>query len=324
LSVPIIILGGRDRGKSALPDEGRDKHKLTGYKGVDIHFQGRPLVENLLERLVAAGGFAPIYLAGPARIYRPFADQVAVIDTDGTFGQNLETSIEHVRKVHGDAPIAFITCDVLPEVSTLAGAYASYVAARPCDVWYPMIRIPADRSRLGASAWKPTYKLITRKGEPPVEVLPGHLIVVDPTALRLAFLYNLLEIAYRTRNRSIHYRLVMGVGGVLARLVYQDLKHVLTLRVPDLTWSVLRAVIPGADALNRGTLTLDRGERAFRTVFVKARHRRNHPSRRAMLPIMDGLSLALDIDTEEEARAMGGDVRPAAGDAGDAGDVNHG
>jgi len=40
-----------------------------------------------------------------------------------------------------------------------------------------------------------------------------------------------------------------------------------------------------------------------------------------VLPIMDGLSLALDIDTEEEARAMGGDVQP--GGEGEPGGVDH-
>ena len=35
---------------------------------------------------------------------------------------------------------------------------------------------------------------------------------------------------------------------------------------------------------------------------------RRHPERHVRLPIVEGLSLALDIDTVEEARAAGGDV----------------
>jgi hypothetical protein len=94
----------------------------------------------------------------------------------------------------------------------------------------------------------------------------------------------------------------------MARLLYQDLLHLVALRVPNVTWTVVSAAVPGAGALKRGTLTRAKMENALRSIFVKERHRRAHPRRRFLLPIVEGLSLALDIDTEEEARAMGGDV----------------
>ena len=43
-------------------------------------------------------------------------------------------------------------------------------------------------------------------------------------------------------------------------------------------------------------------------LFVKSRYLRRNPGRRVTCPIVEGLSLALDIDTEEEARQFGGDV----------------
>ena len=75
-----------------------------------------------------------------------------------------------------------------------------------------------------------------------------------------------------------------------------------------LTWSVLRVGIAAARELRDGTITRERLEQALRTIFVKSRHRRKFPGRRVQLPIVEALSLALDIDTEEEARAAGGNI----------------
>ena len=40
-------------------------------------------------------------------------------------------------------------------------------------------------------------------------------------------------------------------------------------------------------------------------IFIKTRHRKKHPNRGVSMPQMHALSLAEDIDTEEEARARG-------------------
>ena len=50
-TLPMIILGGRDRGTTVLPEEGRNKHLLRGYKAVDLEIGGRPLILILIERL---------------------------------------------------------------------------------------------------------------------------------------------------------------------------------------------------------------------------------------------------------------------------------
>jgi hypothetical protein len=66
--------------------------------------------------------------------------------------------------------------------------------------------------------------------------------------------------------------------------------------------------ISGARELKKGRLTRLQLERSTRKIFVTSRHRKRYPDRRVLLPIVEGLSLALDIDTEEEARAAGGNV----------------
>jgi hypothetical protein len=272
-------------------------------------------VDGLLDRLAGCERLGPVYIAGPVSVYGHLADRAELIDTDGSFGENIRAAIEALRQKHPGSPIAFITCDVVPDKEVLDTVMDQYAAHRPCDLWHPFIRIPDDPARLGAFGWKPSYRVVLREGEPPVNVLPGHLIVIDPEALRLEFLYQLLQLAYRTRNRSIEYRIAVTLSRVLARLLYEDLLHLFTLRAPNLTWGILRATLPTSRALKKGTLTLDRAESSLRVIFVKASHRRRHPDRRTLLPIVEGLSLAMDIDTEEEARAMGGDV--SGGRAGD-------
>jgi len=304
--IPIVILAGSDRRPGDLPSTVRDKHPLSGYKAVDVHIGGRTLIEVLIERLERCDRFHPIYVAGPAALLGPALGQGKLIDCDGTFGENLQVSIETVHAEHPDRPMAFITCDVLPEVETLSTLLEDYDSETPCDMWFPMIYAPEDRGSLGESAWKPAYHIVPNEGQPAVGILPGHLVLADPAALRLKFMYRLAQLAYRTRNRPIDYRRGVMVRGVVLELLYQDLWHLLTLRAPTLTWTVLSVGISAARELREGRITRARLAYALRQILVTSRHRRRHPERRVRLPIVEGLSLALDIDTEEEARAAGG------------------
>jgi hypothetical protein len=43
----------------------------------------------------------------------------------------------------------------------------------------------------------------------------------------------------------------------------------------------------------------------MRRVFVKRAHRLRHPDRRVRMPFLRAMSIARDIDTVEEARALG-------------------
>ena len=55
--------------------------------------------------------------------------------------------------------------------------------------------------------------------------------------------------------------------------------------------------------LATGTMPVGDLERRVGRILLKARFRARHPERGVRLPILDALSLAEDIDTEEEARA---------------------
>jgi hypothetical protein len=307
-SIPIVILAGSDARPAELPEEGRDRHPLTGYKGATVRIGDRSLVEVVIERLEACDRFGPIYVAGPGRAYEDIRQRARLIEADGTLGDNIRDSIEVVRREHPGRALAFITCDIVPDPQSLEALLEDYDRHAPADLWFPLVHAPENPGELGASDWKPAYRIVPREGLRAVEILPGHLAIYDPEALRLKFLYRLIQLGYRTRNRSINYRRGVMVRGLVLELLFQDLMHVLTLRAPTLTWSVLRVGIAAARQLRDGTITRERLEHALRTIFVKSRHRRRYPGRRVQLPIVEALSLALDIDTEEEARAAGGDV----------------
>lgn len=310
-SIPIVVLAGSDRRASAMPPGTEDLHQLTGYKGMDIRLGGRPLIEVVVERLERSGCFAAIYVAGPARVYRSARRSARLIDTDGGFGDNIRAAIEAVRHRHPGSPIAFITCDVILDPAELRKLWSIYLGDAPCNLWFPMVHI--EREQLGASAWKPTYRMKSDESSEARDTLGGHLLVADPAALRLDLLYRVFGLAYSTRNRSLDRRRSVIVRTVLGELLREDLRRLLALRWPGMTWTTLRAGVTGVRRLRNGTLSVQRLAGLLADIFVRGELRHASPNGGVVTRIVDDLALALDIDTEEEARAHGGDVAGAQG-----------
>ena len=302
--IPLIILGGSDREPAALPPQGRDLHPLSGCKGIDVRLGGRCLIEHLVDRMRRTGVFDPIWVAGPAAAYRRAAASVEVIDTDRGFGENIRTGLETVMRACPGTVVGFTTCDILPDPVELDALLDDYHRGAPSDLWFPLI-LADEGEELGASGWKPRYRIAPAAGEPPAVVLPGHLTIVDPASLRLSMLYRLFELGYRTRNRPIRYRRSYMLRHVLWTLVRQDLFHLLALRLPTVTWDCVRSGLAAAAGLRSGAITRPELESHMRRVFVKRAHRKNHPERRVRMPFLRAMSIARDIDTVEEARALG-------------------
>ena len=303
MPLPLLVLGGGDRQPHRMPPRGRDKHPLTGCKGADVRIGDRRLIEVVLERFAGFSEFlGPIYVAGPAAVYQAVPPAV-LIDTDADFGHNLQAGIERLRRDHPGSPIAVTTCDVLPEAADLRGMLEHYRANAPCDMWFPVVGLPADEHALGESAWKPRYRVARSSGEP-VRVLPGHLLIFDPEAMRLAFLYRLLQLAYESRNRSVRYRRWYMTRRVAGAILVHDWHELVHGRLPTLAIDVLFA-LRAARRLDRGFLREQDVERALRRLFLHRSYRVAHPERRTLVPILQGLSLARDIDTVEEAAALG-------------------
>lgn len=304
--IPLTILGGSDRRASRLPPSGRDQQPLTGCKGVDLRIDGRPLAAIIAERFTATGMFGPIYVAGPRKAYRDIEHVEALFDTDSGFGGNIQAGIVGMRKRHPEGVLAMTTCDLLPKVAEVKLAAEEFWDHAPSDLWFPMISAPDDEA-LGSSAWKPRYRIPNPKGDSaaPIPVLPGHLAIFDPEAMRLRFLFRLLDITYQSRNRPVLYRRSYAVRQMLFSILYRDLMNLFSLRLPTLAWDTLAHAPRAALKLSEGRLTRPELEDALRRIFVRRKHRKAHPDRKTRMPILNAMSLARDIDTLEEAIALG-------------------
>ncbi|MCB1036157.1 MAG: nucleotidyltransferase family protein [Acidobacteria bacterium] len=304
LTLPLVILGGRDRRGSELPEEGHDKHPIHGYKAVDLRIGGRPLISLLLERLRACGCFDPILLAGPERVYRPVCPDLPMVDTDGSFGQNIRAAFEALEGISHVGHVAFTTCDVLPEPKELRALLADFETHRDLDFWMPQIRVPRGPEALGESGWKPRYRLVPEGETEAVDSLPGHLIVVDPKAVRSNLLFRLFDLSYQTRNRPVAYRRAVIARHVMLNLVLADLRLLARLELPTATWDIVLNGLAIARGLRAGTMTAEELAHRVRKVYIRRSHRRRHPERKGRMPVLAGLSLAKDVDTEEEAREL--------------------
>ena len=303
-SVPLIVLGGSDRRPAYMPPGGRSKHPLAGIKGVNVKIGGRPLIEVVIERIRKAGAFDPIYVAGPGHAYRSLEDGVS-IDTDGGFGRNIQVGVETARRLHGDGPLAITTCDIIPDPGEMQAVVEDFWGHSPLDFFFPIIEAPRNPERLGASEWKPRYHVKPEGLPTPVPVLPGHLAIFDSAALRWKFMYRLMDLAYRTRNRPILYRNTYIARRLLWIMLVQDFIHLLNLRLPTFTWDTLLSGTWAARRLKEKVIQQSELEFAIRRMFIKRRHRRKYPERKVRMPVVNAMSLARDIDTQEEAVAFG-------------------
>lgn len=310
MKIPLVVLGGRDRRGSELPEGVEDRRPIHGYKGAVLRVGDKPLIRELTERLRAPGLFDPIYVAGPPEVYRDLVDEeVRIIDTDGDFAQNLRRSLDST-KVNGDyAPqIGFTTCDILPDPAELEAAAEDLRQRAPVDFWFPQIRVPDDARRLGESDWKPRYRVVPTGSGEAVPTLPSHFIVAAPGALRLEFVLRFLDILYATRNQPVPKRRARLTRALLWGLCVEDVKHILGLQPPRIFFDVVVSALRLGTKLYRGKVTTDELERRCRRIFVINRHRKKHPDRRGHVPVFDTLSLAKDIDTLEEARELSGEL----------------
>lgn len=308
--LPLVVLAGGDPDPTVLP-EGAANRPLVGAKGMDLRLGGRPLIDLLLERVREVDAFDPIFIAGPAGIYGRERAGAEVIDTDGSFGENIRVATRRLGETMTDVPVAYMTCDVLPEVADLRVLLADYHRHAPLDFWFPMIVAPERREDLGASAWKPQYRVVPRDGGEPRRVLPGHLLIADPWVNYQELTNACFEVAYRSRNRKIVYRLGLMIRHVLWLLIRQDLQRLLRLRPPVRTMTAIGNGIALALRLRDGVIEQGEVEERLSRIYVHRRHRRAHPERLGRMGMFETLSLAKDIDTREEAeeyqRSLSGD-----------------
>lgn len=302
--IPLIILAGSDPEPAALPEAGAGLHPIKGAKGMDLRIGGRPIIDLLLERVQESGCFDPVFIAGPARVYGEARNGARVIDTDSTFGNNIEASVMAVAPQSRDGIVAVTTCDILPRGDELRRLMEDYYENEPLDFWAPLILAPEQPNELGASAWKPKYRIQPIADAEPATLLPGHMVIADTNAVRLPLIFRTFDLAYRSRNRGVLYRLWLIVTHIVFGLVVQDTRHILGFRLPDLTATVISNGVMLAFHLKDGVITSEEMAERLRRIYVSYKHRKAYPDRKGRLPLMHALSMAKDIDTEEEAREI--------------------
>ena len=304
--IPLIILAGSAKGGETIEDE--HSHRLYGPKGLKIRLAGRPLIDVVIERFRSSGFFDPIFVAGPANRYGNTRGPATVIDTDADFGRNIKAALESVVARLGVGPTAFTTCDVIPDGDELARLMADYHDHLPLDFWFPLIRVPEDPGRLGAAAGKRQYRIIPDGESQPISILPSHLVVVNPQALRFTLIYKSFQLAYRSRTRPVFTRFIYITSGVLFFLLLRDVRNLARLKPPFLTPLVLFNAALLSHRLGHGGITQRQVETHLHQIFGNEPHRRKYRDRTGRVPVGDALSLALDIDTVEEAEEVAAEV----------------
>ncbi|RMH15665.1 MAG: hypothetical protein D6696_20070 [Acidobacteria bacterium] len=298
--LPLLILAGRDRHPGVA---GRRDGELAGYKAVEVRLGGRPLIAVLVERLRASGAFAPIAVAGPAEVYGPLELDARLIDTSGSFGDNLRAGVEALVAELDPEQLAITTCDVLPSSADLRRVLDDFHRHQPTDFWMPHHPVE-DPAELGSSAYKPRYGFRPPDAPRAVPTLPGHLVIVHPRAVRRSLVYRIFDLGYATRNRPVRWRRAVIVRRALGLLLAADLRRLRRGRPPLVTWSLLTAGIRLGNRLIAGDATTTEIEDLLRIMWITRRHRRRHPERRGRFAILPCSSLARDVDTEAEAREL--------------------
>ena len=302
--IPLLLLAGRDRRRKKAHEEKRGGQQvLRGYKAMELDVGGQPLIVRVLERVRSCGAFDPIYLAGPKEVYASLADEVHLVDTDGGFGDNIRAGLGQIVARQGAGRVAVMTSDVLPDPEDLAEIVEDLDRHMPWDFWSVQCR--ADNpAELGTSAWKPKYHIRPEGEVASVPTVPGHLVAADLRIFRMELLYDIFELAYRTRNQPIAPRRLRMVRGALLMLLGADLKRLVRLRRPGILWDMLfNCLVLIRKLVGKGCPQAEMEDR-LRRMWVRWAHRRKHPERRGRVLITRGLSFGRDIDTEDEAREI--------------------
>ncbi len=297
--LPILVLGGSDPGPDAVPQGMPPGQMLTGFKAAQPLPWGRCLVAEVIERLRQSGRFHEPLLVGPRRIYDGLVD-VTIADVEGNLAATLQRAVEAIGEHFCmSAPVAFITCDILPTVEEICRLLdESYLPYQDALFWGQFIA--AEPEAMGASAWKPSYHFRPDDEHPPQNFYPGHLVIARPDALRLPLAVYLLSLAYRYRNRDLRQRYVRMVARSLWRFLREDLRNLLRCQLPVLTVSIPYHALTAFFKYRRRTATVTDFERAVANGFLHRRHLHEAHDRPVVFSVSPIAAFAKDIDTIAE------------------------
>jgi hypothetical protein len=196
-------------------------------------------------------------------------------------------------------PVAVSACDVLPTAAEfrqlLAEAYEPYKA---CGLWWQLVA--AERAELGASCWKPSYRVAPSEGEPAENLYPGHLLIIRPAALRLEAFNRFLTLAYRYRNRAVYERAIRMTLRALATMMVEDVRILASLHLSGRTFSVPYLVFRAYGKFRAEKLTIHDLENVVAKILVEPGFHRQAKKRSVVFKLTRIQSFAKDIDTRAE------------------------
>lgn len=305
--LPIIVLGGSDDRPGAVPRGMAAEDMLTGCKGALPLPSGQVMAAEFAKRLEASERFRSPILIGPRRAYEGKLD-VEIVDAEGSLAAMIRTAFDVITRRFGPLqPVAVAACDILPSAGELRELIDSdYRQHAGSMFWWQMIAAAADE--LGASAWKPSYRLLPASGQPPQRLYPGHIVIFRPAALRIRLAGSMLEVAYRYRNRDLRRRWGPVTLRCLARLTREDLRNLLAFRLPILTFSIPLRGLWSYWKYRKGRLSVPELERHLAHMLLHRAYARVPYNRPVAISISRILSLAKDIDTKRELAEAGANL----------------
>ena len=301
--IPIIVLAGSDLRPSAVPDGMQQEDMLTGPKGTIQLHTGRCLAAELVARIRASGCFAEPLLLGPAKWYDGQID-CEIVNVEGTLLQTLRQLTRTVTdRFPGHQPIAITACDILPSAGDFEQLIEQdYKPHAETMFWWQMIE--ALPQEMGASSWKPSYRMPSEPGQAPLVLYPGHVVIARPDALRLQLINRLLELAYRYRNRVLERRYIGVTLGALGSLLAQDVRNLAEFQLPVLTVALPYVGLRDFFKYRRGKATLRDHEYFLTKTFLHRRYHQAAEGRPVVISTTNLPSFAKDIDTKAELEEL--------------------
>ena len=296
--IPLILLGGSDEKAGPVPADLNEGDMLRGNKGLMQLPNGKTLADELVTRFRTSGCFQEPVLIGPAEEY----ENKISCEIENSHG-DLSMTLSHVNSLirerySNETSLAICATDILPTVDEIQKIMReSYQPNCESAFWCQLIRSEPDE--MGASSWKPNYLFKTEQDSQPVIFYPGHLVIIDPKAIRIKMMIHLLKIAYQHRNIELSKRPRSLLFAGLWELIREDFQNLFRCQLPVLSWSIPYHALTGYRRFRKKELTIPELGNIVAHMFLhrKELHERKQP---AVFSVSDIRSFAKDIDTKAE------------------------
>lgn len=295
--LPIIILAGGNDRLETIPDGFAAEDMLRGFKGAVKLPSGRCIAAELVHRVHESNRFEPPVLVGPRRVYGDLVD-CEIVDTDGDLLSTITAFTGLMSQRYADRPVAVSACDILPTGADFRELLdQEYAPNAGSGLWWQLIE--AEPAEMGASRWKPSYGLRLSPDRPPLNLYPGHLLILRSGAVRLDWFNRFLMLAYRFRNRSVYERVVRITLRAMGLWLADDLRSLGAFRWPGRIVAAPYGIFRTYFRYRRGRLTVaGLAAELARQVMVPGS---TAPGVPAVAMVVTRLrSFAKDIDTRQE------------------------